>query len=305
MESTSQNKKDRFLKEYQELIDEIKIMMIEDSNNSLQNMISNLNWDDTIYRTFNKGLALMWKANLQEKLPGTIVEYIHKSHLSLILSVLRKIFEPSRKGKRTVNSIPTIIKKIKDNIGYWTRENYVCYDGVPFDEIDTNDWRQKLIINDRHKKFDNMCVNNGIRKKEDRLSIDILNNLEKYAKLDSDIEVFVNNYMFHAASASARPNEHDVYSKTTLLKIQKQMKRAVWIILQLSKIVDQYVVTELATPQFVQLKSWEDSMFHPKIINRLEEYWKERVFLWSDWTCKYWNTDEIYISPNKIYRKDK
>lgn len=296
------NKKEkRLLDLFKIELKEIKVMMSEDLKNSIQNLIYNLNWDDTVYRTFNIGLTLMWKSKEENKLPVTLIEYIHKAHLSLILAVLRKLFEPARKGCRTVNSIPTIIKRIKENIGLWTRENYVCYDGIPYEKNETDDRKTKMIIINRHNKFDNMCIRNKKRNRKDKLSIEIIEKLEKNAILDDKIEKFVNNFLFHAASSDNRPNEADMLNKTTLLRKQQQMKKTVWIIQQISKIVDNLILTELATPQFEQLKGWDDSFFNKNIKNILYGYWEKRYKLWQDWSDKYWQTDEIYISLYKVF----
>ena len=79
---------------------EIKEMLVEDSDNSIQVMFYSLNWNDTVYRTFNEGLRLMWKKKQQNKLPASLIEYIHKAHLSAILTILRKLYEPSKYKKK-------------------------------------------------------------------------------------------------------------------------------------------------------------------------------------------------------------
>jgi len=295
-------KDERLLHEYQDLIKKIKALLIEDSVSSIQSLFFSLNWDDTVYRTFNYGIYLMWKENKQDKLPGTIIEYIHKAHLSLILAILRKLFEPPKRGKHSVNSIPTIINIIKSNIGYWTRENYVCYDGTPYCEDESADWRVKMIIKNRHDRFDRMCEFKKGRSRKDKLSPLIIESFERKALLNKDIEKFVNNFLFHAALSNSRPNEDDAYNKITLLKIQAQIRRSVWIVLQIGKIVDQLVLTELATPQFDQFNAWENSFFDKKIRIKLEIYWDKRSDWWRKWTNVYWYSDDIYLSPNKIYK---
>jgi len=290
------------LQKYQKINQEIKTILTEESENSIQTLFYSLNWDDTVYRTFNKGLALMFKYNNQDKLPGTLIEYIHKAHVALILSTLRKMFEPPKSGKYSVNSIPTIINTISANIGLWTRENYVCYDGIPYTLNSSSDWRTNMIIKDRHDKFDNMCDNNGHRHRDDKLSRSIIDTFKKTVFLDPIIDNFANNFLFHAGSINTRPNDNDIFSKTTLLRIQNQMKKSIWITHQIGKIVDQLVLTELATPQFDQLKCWGSSIFNDKIVNQLYKYWDERVIWWKKWTYIYWNSNEIYISLKKKYR---
>ena len=108
---------------------ELKDIFCAKSENSIENIILNIAWYDSIYRTFNAGLRLAWKRERLQSLPHTLVEYIHLSHVHYIMINIRKLYEPKRKGPRKVNSLPTLISLIGANIGLFSRENYVCFDG--------------------------------------------------------------------------------------------------------------------------------------------------------------------------------
>lgn len=44
-------------------------------------------------------------------------------------TAIRRLIEwPARKPERAVISIRSVLKDIKDNLGFLTRENYICYD---------------------------------------------------------------------------------------------------------------------------------------------------------------------------------
>ena len=123
----------------------------------------------------------MWRENLQEKLPGSLIEYIHKSHLTYILTILRKIYEPKKKGHRKVNSIPTLINLIESKIGCWTRENYVCYDRTPYQDDEINDWRVNATIKERHHRFDKMAgtIIKSNRQRNDKLLPEIIHSIKR------------------------------------------------------------------------------------------------------------------------------
>ena len=296
------------LKKYQKLVKDIKNILIEESNNSIQKQIYSLNWNDTIYRTFNEGVRYMWEDNLQDNLPKSLIDYIHKVHIPYIFAILRKLYEPKKRGVRSVNSIPTIYKIIEDNIGLWTRENYLCYDGLPYEENNLDEekyWRQNMEIIGRHNRFDKLSgvSNEQKRKRTDSLLPNIINEITKNINLNKDLEIFVNNFLFHASSSKFRPNEKDAYEQTTLLKLEKEMERAVCLILQIGKIVDQIVLTNIPVPQFDPLEGWEFSLFNKKIKKDLGIFWRQRTRIWSMWTDKYWNKDDIYIEPEIIYKE--
>jgi hypothetical protein len=129
-------------------------MITEDSPNAIQEIIYDLTWDDTVYRTFNQGLAIANRQGLQERLPGTIIEYMHKTHFLHVLAQLRKLFEPKQKEHRFVNSVPTILSIIKDNRHLWTRENFLTYDGLSFLPLNSESWKEQRIRAYRHRLFD-------------------------------------------------------------------------------------------------------------------------------------------------------
>lgn len=291
----------KLLEKYHTIVNEIRRMLVDESDNSIQSMIHTLNWNDTIYRTFNEGIRLMWKHGLQDKLPGTLIEYIDRAHLGLVLSILRKIYEPKKKGNRSVNSIPTIIRYMQAHVGCWTRENYVSHDGTPYSTNNDYDWKVNYTVECRHKIFDHMCATNKKRSRMDILNPNILTIFEKKAVFNKDLEKYANNFLFHAAATKARPNEEETYSIPILNKVQAQAANALWIILQVGKIADQLVLTKVATPQFDPLDAWDQSLFTIDIKMKLEKYWRRRVNWWSKWTDCYWQDFNIYISPRKIF----
>lgn len=83
---------------YTSLIASLKTQLIEDSENSIQNIIQSLAWNDSIYRTFNEGLRLATTEERRKRIPKTLVEYIHVSHISYIVFALRKLYDNKKKA---------------------------------------------------------------------------------------------------------------------------------------------------------------------------------------------------------------
>ena len=288
------------LRKFLELILEIKEMLIEKSDNSIENMFHMLSWNDTVYRTFNEGLRLMWEKKKENQLPGTLVEYIHKAHLSFMLSILRKLYEPAKLNNKKVNSIPNIIKMIKNNSYLFNRENYVCYDGTPYSENSGLDWKVNNKIKNRHNIFDKLPrVNNEkTRKRDDIIDNKILCSIEKNAVFNKNIKKYTNKFLFHASAKNNRPNSTETYKLMKLVTIQNQIRNAIWSVLQIGKMVDQLVSTELAAAKFDHLKGW-DSLFDQNIKSRLNKYWHHRAKWWKKWTNYYWDYDYIFISVKR------
>lgn len=300
--------REKSLKKFQCIIDDLNEYYTNQDNNSISHLIQNTAWYDTIYRTFNEGLRFMWKKNRQEYLPGSLIEYIHISHLRYVLFNLRKLFEPKRRGnERKVVSIPSVLNKIEGKIGLFTRYNFVCHDGMPYDipeRSNSDNWRIQLIVKNRHEIFDLLCQKepDKIRSKEDKLKNEIVDSLKKYAILNKDIETLINNQIAHASDIHRKRAEYIESTTVSLMKIQNQYRTAIWAIHQIGKIIGiSYIPCEVPTAQFDQLKGWEYSMFTDGIKKKLLRYWDDRVGWWSKWNTSYWKHSRFYITPYKYY----
>ena len=202
--------------------------------------------------------------------------------------------------KHNVNSIPTIIKMIKNNLFLFTRENYVTYDGTPYERNKGSDIISVQTLKMRHDIFDRLSGINNPKKRErnDLLKESIVKKIEKNAILNKNIEKYVNKFLFHASAKNNRPAPHETYKSMKLSTFQNQMRNAIWSVLQIGKIVDQLVLTEVAIPQFNQLNGWE-FLFDKRIKLQLEKYWHRRTEWWRKWTKYYWYSKDIFITPKK------
>jgi hypothetical protein len=286
------------------IVDQIIKTIEEDSDNSVSKTMYKISWNDTIYRTFNEGVRLSWKYGCEDSLPYSLIEYTHNAHVSLILILLRKLYERKQIERKSVNSIPTLYDKIMQSVSLFTRENYVCRGGYPYKEHPENNastWKINAVLKHRHILFDKFCGvdNSADRKKDDRLSIKIIEKLKTSNVLDDDIEVFANKFLAHASSENNRPIEEYVYGKMTLHKVDNQIKKAIWGLQQIGKLIDHLILTTVATPQFNPIKNWSGSIFNEKIESQLRKYWDKRMAWWEKWFRYYWMGDELFITPRK------
>lgn len=300
--------REKSLKKFECVIDDLKNYYTDHEINSISILIQDTAWYDTVYRTFNEGLRLMWKENRQDSLPGSLIEYIHLTHLRYVLFNIRKLFEPKRRGdERKVVSIPTIINKIESNIGLFTRYYYVRHDGMPYDyveRVNSDNWKVDATVKMRHGIFDLLCQKRADkdRSQDDKLKNEIVDSLKKYAILNADIENLINNYIAHASDTYRKKGEYIEIPNVSLMKIQKQYRIAIWAIHQIGKIIgNSYIPCEVPTPQFDQLKGWEYSIFTESIKKKLLRYWDERVGWWNKWNNTYWDYSKYYITPNKYF----
>ena len=278
--------REKSLKKFECVIDDLKDYYTDRETNSISEIIQDTAWYDTVYRTFNEGLRLMWKENRQDSLPGSLIEYIHLTHLRYVLFNMRKLFEPKRRGyERKVVSIPTVINKIDSKIGLFTRYNYVCHEGMSYDyteRVNSDNWKVNATVKMRHEIFDLLCKKRADkdRSQDDTLKKEIVGNLKNYAILNTDIEHLINNYIAHASDTYRKKGEYTEIQNVSLIKIQKQYRIAIWAIHQIGKIIgDTYIPCEVPTPLFDQLKGWEYALVTEGIKKKLLRYWMKLIFL--------------------------
>jgi len=281
----------------------IKRQVLENSENSIQNIMQSLAWNDSIYRTFNEGLRLARIYDSQRQLPNSLVEYIHIAHVSYVSIALRKLYDKKKEGRSSVNSIRTISEQISDNAHLVTRLNYLTHDGTPYELSKDLDFRVRMTVTGRHAQFDQLCgLRSGARRKpNDLLHQQIADILKNRAVLRKDIEDFANKFVAHAAAESNRPDEKKAFGDVTLNRVQSQYKNAIWAVQLIGKILDEAILTQLPVPTFDVLMNWDNGLFTQKIKRKLNRYWDSRMNWWSRWYDCYRDSQRLYLSPNKEF----
>ena len=288
-------------KTYSGLIAGLRDQLVEDSDNSIENIVQSLAWNDSIYRTFNEGLRISTTDKRKRRIPKSLVDYIHIAHRSHVVIALRKLYEEKKKGRRAVNSIRTIIREIDAYSYLFTRENYLTHDGTPYEKGKSVDWRTELVIESRHGQFDLLSGVNATKRRKpgDKLDSSIPRSLLKKAILRSDIEQFVNKFLAHASARGNRPDEKLTFEGLRLSRIQAQYKNLIWAVHNIAKIVDETMLTQVPVPQFDVLMDWEQGVFDDYIKSKLQDYWDRRMLWWSKWTDHYRDSSVVYLTPRK------
>lgn len=293
------------MRQYKTLIADLQAYYNSNEENSISEIILDTIWYDTLYRTFNEGIRLMWQKGKEEKLPKSLIDYIHLTHANYMLLNLRKLFDKKDYGKRKVNSLQAIINKIQANRGSFTRYNYVCYDDMPYEcpkEETRGNWKVIKTVQWRNKVFDLLCGKSdpSRRTDEDTLQAVIVNNLIIFTTLDENVAELIDNYIAHAGDIGRTKSlGKEEKPKVTLLKIQQQIRVAIWAIQVIGKIIDSHIPTEVPAASFDKFEHWEKSIFDSSIKQRLNNYWKQRCALWRKWTYTYWDHNKLFLTPYK------
>lgn len=125
---------------------------------SIYKQLTTLFWEHAIYRTFNEARRLSEETNDPSTgLQGTIIKLLDKNFMDSQATAIRRLTDQ----RKDVVSLRVLTDEIKDNVDLYTRENYVCYDGISFDEMPDDDDHVKYLRHSRQTRYDYLCQRQG------------------------------------------------------------------------------------------------------------------------------------------------
>ena len=245
---------------------------------SIYNQLTTLFWDHAVYRTFNEARRLSEKTNdpstgLQE----TIIDLLDRNFMDSQAIAVRRLTDQ----RKDVVSLRSLFDEIKSNISLYARENYVCYDGISFDEAPDEDRDVKHLRYSRQMRYDYLSgKDKDSRSRDDKLSSTVFDEMGK--QIDKDFEItrevriYVNNWVAHAASPWNRAKYTEVLDKVSLRKLDECYQALIRIGKKVELLIDELLLCIVPTPQFDKLKNWDKPVIITQDLKALEKYWLER-----------------------------
>jgi hypothetical protein len=223
------------------------------------------------------------------------------------ITIRRLIEKPKSNPQWAVISLRSILKDIKENTDLITRENYVCYDGLPYDhEAAHRQWLSKLpsdtggvhvswlptsgpnawhVSELVHENFDKLSgVEPENRKRTDVIRPDVFAFLESQIETCKDIKKYVDQFIAHASAPETRIGLPDDQRGITLDRLKAYHKT----IYEVAGFISSQVLYEsnlggLPVPQFDHLVNLDKSWTTPRNLNRARQKWDEyakEVSMW-------------------------
>ena len=257
----------------------------ENDIHSISNHYQEMIWNDTVYRTYNEARRLSEITNSKKTgLPGTLIELIDRNFFETQAMAIRRLTDPHEfRPHRSVNSLPSIIEEIKSISTVFTRENYICYTGIPYDNSTLPKWPDQAKHEERNKIFDSIAVEFTTRSRDDLLDLEILKKLEKELGKLTLIRTYTNKYVAHAAASNNRLKIDSRLQNLSLQELEDSYRKIVSICKIMGDLLDEYFLAEVATPQFVQLKNWDMPLVTKEDHLKLYEYWESRTKMFMGW----------------------
>ena len=200
------------------------------------------------------------------------------------MAIRRLIDDSEWRRERSVYSLPRLLSEIEQSKELFTRENYVCYDGLPFEGSNLS-WRDKLLYNYRQKTFDILSTEEESgRTRKDTISSAIFPEIKELLRKAELIKTFSNKFLAHAADPANRKKIDPTLKNITLHHFEDTYKTLVTIGKYFERLVCKLLLTEFPTAQFDQIENWDKPLILSSDKKKLYDYWEERGSMFDSWS---------------------
>lgn len=255
---------------------------------SIYNQLTTLFWDHTVYTTFNEARRLSEETNDPSTgLQGTIIDLLDRNFMDSQAIAVRRLTDQ----RKDVVSLRSLIDDIKANISLYTRENYVCYDGISLDEAPDDYYQVKNLRHSRQTCYDYLSgKDKDSRSRDDRLSSAVISKMEEEITKDfaitEEVRLYVNKWVAHAAAKDNRGQYVTVLDNISLQKLDKCYQSLIRIGKKVELLIDEFLLCSVPTPQFDQFKNWDKPFVITKDLGPLRKYWLSRSAEIENWAKK-------------------
>ena len=285
------------LKTYREFRQSCLDDLFGDSDASIANQLHALAWHSAVFKTLNEARRL----EPDRAVNGALWELAACGYAVLMTVGIRKLMDDDKKS----NSVLSLLIYVERHSTLVTRENFVCFDGLPYDyeavqqtAWQLSDWKNPGFnlsstkgpqawgtSEMMHKAFDALS---GIDKKEDRtrtdeVQIELFNRLKR-SLLDTNIESvkkLVNKVIVHA---DRRAMGKEAFAGVTYNQIDEAFEKIVRVASFVSTLFASGFGNVLATPQFDVLENLNSSWASKPTIPLLQDYWDTLSTSMDSWT---------------------
>ncbi|QXX74424.1 hypothetical protein [Methylovirgula sp. HY1] len=255
-----------------------------DEHHAIQIVLSSMIWSDVSFRTISHMAMNNPKSALHNQL---MTEALIHGHVSTQVLAIRRLMD---KGTGVI-SLPRLLDDVKKNAKIITRENFVCFDGLPYDyEVAKQRVLSRMVggwqptsgpdawwnSEVAHQEFDKLTgVEPENRERDDRIDKRIFDKLEDWLK-ESDSEELVNwshAFLAHAAAPNS-PNRSAEVPAPTLDRMTKATKHFVRVSEALGRITLSSGHGELVpVAQFDRFAHLENPMMDSNTAKDIADHW--------------------------------
>lgn len=253
-----------------------------ESDLSIYKQIMNVLWNDTVFRTINEARRLVHEnQNTSIGFNGPLIEVFDQGFGVTQVMAIRRLTDPvSYDPKRAVFSLPSIIVDMEEHSDFITRENYMCHEGIKFEDV-THDkdgivW---LHWSRMQNNFDKLSSTEPAKRaRDDKIDIKLLRKLLQKLKVCENLRTYANKFIAHASHEKNRIQLTDKQKRITLEGLDQSYRVIVWVASFLGAVVlYEHSLGGVPVPQYDYLKDLDKPMVSAENILVLGEFWRERV----------------------------
>jgi hypothetical protein len=198
-----------------------------DPDHNIREQINELMWSDALFRALNRMRSFGSESSPTASHNRAIAEFIDNGYIaSQVLGISKLTDRWDDDPAKNVVSLRRLLKEVKHNSHLLTRENFVCFDGLPYDyeqverkhyeSLTAEQLRQFRYMPTKgptafgtsrlmHLQFDSVAMTE-VRSRTDQINTRAFDRLEQILTDDTIARVrgFRNKYLGHAADAVSR-----------------------------------------------------------------------------------------------------
>jgi len=212
-----------------------------DQHHAIWDVLSGMVWTDIAFRS----LAQLGIDNDASGLHNSLLtEALIGGHVAMQVLAIRRLVD--NRGDDVI-SLRKLIKDLRSNFALLTRENYVCFDGLPYDcqAVQKREMEKRMeggfswgategpeaygTSELGHEQFDRLAgVDPANRRRTDRLPVSLLNTVEQWVDDSdaSDIAKWSHAYLAHAGGPTRRDIKADFVTTDKIRDSIKALVRA-------------------------------------------------------------------------------
>lgn len=282
---------------------------------SIWGQIHGMLWNDMVFRTINECRRIAHKSpSPNVDFNRAVASFIDEGYAAKQLLSIRRLTETSGRGDAI--TIPRLLDDMKANADLFTREIYVCHDGLPFDpeparqrsrgklaaEADKNGGVTVTSLPTKgpeaydmatvvHKNFDRLTGTVGKPwSRDDKLDPAIFDQVKSKLGVCAGINKVASKFIAHAADAGSRGQLSDKERSVTMNRIEACQR----IICRVAAYIHSallYIGSTglIPTPQYDHLEHLEKGWLDPANSEALARYWDKRAEKVEKWTEGGWD----------------
>lgn len=290
------------------------LYLMNDDDHAVTKQLQEVLWVLNVFISINETRRLEHEAGGNSSaLNSVIAEFIDNGFVLSIASGIRKLWEQSNTNRnKQIVSLLRVIDDVKKNAHLITRENYVCYDGLPYDyQAVRSNWEKRNLgqsdISGKvfrldtsgpnafgmsallHKSFDRISFqdsNNSKHSRTDQIDPRILERLIAHVKEAeiSEIKTLADKLLLHAGDRVSR----ELASKAPAILTINKLKRCVKALYEASAFLGSTVLGR-SHPGGFQIAQYNvfEKLEHPWCAkehkNKISEVWDEFTTEVSHW----------------------